>query len=130
MHKLALKGLIEVVRTRYAEGDCPTHRRPSGETLEDAILDLAAEVDKLSASGIGRMHRLCDFLEQPEWIPLDDCKPDDDESVMTFSPDSCDPVCPGFLDAGIWRQLDGLPMQMTITHWMPYPLPPKSTESV
>jgi hypothetical protein len=48
MHKLLLAEIVEMVRQRYSEGDCPTVPRPSGETLEDAILDLAAEVDKLT----------------------------------------------------------------------------------
>ena len=40
MHLSALKAVLESVRRRVAQGDCPTEPPQSVETLEDALLSL------------------------------------------------------------------------------------------
>lgn len=75
MHELLLAEVVKTVRQRYEEGDCPTAPRPSGETLEDAILDLDTEVKRLQklqsdwlslekqySERLGRMAQLCDTV--------------------------------------------------------------------
>lgn len=52
MHILALKEIIGVIRKRYSEGDFPVDPSPSSETLENAILDLADQVDKARLEGM------------------------------------------------------------------------------
>lgn len=47
MHTLELQELIECCRQRESDGDRPRQARPSAERLEDAVLDLASDNDKL-----------------------------------------------------------------------------------
>ena len=61
----------------------------------------------------------------PIWKACKEELPDVDTTVMTYSPDSCDPVYPGFYDGEGWQCLDGMPMQMEVTHWMSFPDPPE-----
>lgn len=61
-----------------------------------------------------------------EWIPCSRQLPDSDESVMTFAPDSCEPVWPGYHDGDRWKDIIGGSMKDgTVTHWMPFPEPPQ-----
>lgn len=50
MHKLVTKGIVEVVKRRYEQGDHPIDPRPSGETLEEVILELATELEAVKAA--------------------------------------------------------------------------------
>ena len=59
------------------------------------------------------------------WIACADEMPDDCTSVMTFSPDSSEPVWPGFHDEQRWIGLDSWPMNCLITHWQHFPEPPE-----
>jgi len=45
MHAKALEAIIAVCRQREQQGDCPTVDRPSAETLEFAVLELANQRD-------------------------------------------------------------------------------------
>ena len=47
MHIIALQELIECCRQRESDGDHPRQERPSVGMLEDAVLDLAADNDRL-----------------------------------------------------------------------------------
>lgn len=43
MHERLLTGVIDAVRKRYDEGDCPVTECPRQEVLENAILELASQ---------------------------------------------------------------------------------------
>ena len=59
------------------------------------------------------------------WIPCEEGLPDSDTNVMTFSPDSNEPVWPGYHDGEIWWDITGLALPARgVTHWMPFPEPP------
>jgi len=46
MHSLAVEQIVSVCLQRLAEGDCPTVEAPGRETLEDAVIELAAQRDR------------------------------------------------------------------------------------
>jgi hypothetical protein len=58
------------------------------------------------------------------WIPCAEELPDSDQSVMTYAPDSSEPVWPGYHDGERWMDLNGIPMQLPVTHWRDFPEPP------
>ena len=60
----------------------------------------------------------------PTWISVEESLPDADISVMTYAPDSSDPVWPGFHDGEAWYSICGLPIIMHVTHWRDFPEPP------
>ena len=43
MHELAIQEVIKICRQREQEGDCPTIKAPSVETLEDVVIQIANE---------------------------------------------------------------------------------------
>lgn len=47
MHPALTENIIERLRTRFAEGDCPTGERPGREMVEFALIELADERQKL-----------------------------------------------------------------------------------
>ena len=51
-------------------------------------------------------------------------KPDTDTTVMTFEPDSVEPIWPGYWDGEDWLDIiTNTPIQPT--HWMQFPDPPE-----
>lgn len=52
MHPLAVKEIVESVRLRAAQGDCPTEPAQSVEVLEQAILEMHADVTRLNSNTI------------------------------------------------------------------------------
>ena len=61
----------------------------------------------------------------PRWIPCAEQLPDSDTTVMTFAPDSNEPVWPAYHDGDQWVDMMGGPItDAAITHWMEFPEPP------
>ena len=58
------------------------------------------------------------------WIACADEMPDDCNSVMAFSPLSCEPVWPSYCDEDGWYDLDGVDFEFPVTHWQNFPAPP------
>ena len=56
------------------------------------------------------------------WIPVTDSLPDDNLTVIIADTD--DPIWFGYREAGAWYDVTGVPLHLTITHWMPLPEPP------
>lgn len=50
MHPMLLNTVVNDVRRRISEGDCPVTQARSTETLEDAVNDLAREVERYKKS--------------------------------------------------------------------------------
>lgn len=61
------------------------------------------------------------------WIPVTEGLPDADTTVMTFEPDSIEPIWPGYYDGEQWKDVMG-DGRIHVTHWMPLPDPPESDE--
>jgi len=67
---------------------------------------------------------------QATWIPCTDQLPDSDQTVITFDPNSNEPVWPGYHDGEQWWCITGLALPaLRVTHWMPLPEPPANTET-
>ena len=58
------------------------------------------------------------------WTEVTDSLPDSDMTVMTYEPDSCEPIWPGWHDGEQWHDING--GQIKPTHWMAFPEPPNS----
>lgn len=59
------------------------------------------------------------------WISCNEQMHDDDTTVMTYAPESNEPVWPACHDGEQWMDLMGAPItDATITHWMSFPEPP------
>lgn len=52
MHHVLAETILEQVRKRFAEGDCPITERPARETVEFALVEIARQRDELQASRI------------------------------------------------------------------------------
>jgi hypothetical protein len=66
-----------------------------------------------------------------KWIKCSDELPDSEITVMTFSPDSNEPIWPAYLggdgEHDVWMDLMGQPVDdAAITHWMHFPEPPEA----
>ena len=59
-----------------------------------------------------------------KWIKCCDQLPDSDTTVMTFEPDSCEPIWPGYHDGEKWQDISG-GGDINPTHWMAFPEPPE-----
>lgn len=56
------------------------------------------------------------------WIPVTESLPDSETTVMTFVPDSNEPVWPGYYSGEQWMDLQGYRMDVdSVTHWMDFP---------
>jgi len=65
------------------------------------------------------------------WIPCSKSLPDSETTVMTFAPESCEPVWPAYHDGEKWTDLMGAPIvDAPITHWMDFPDPPGAAGSL
>lgn len=71
MNKLILEAVVARCRQRIADGDCPTVPATGLETLENAVADLADDVQQLRSE----RSRLLDRLE---YLTTSDCVEDDD----------------------------------------------------
>lgn len=61
-----------------------------------------------------------------QWIPCTQGLPDSETTVMTFAPDSNEPIWPGYHDGDSWFDVAGQPIDdAAITHWMEFPEPPQ-----
>lgn len=59
------------------------------------------------------------------WILCTDALPDTDTTVMTFTPESSEPIWPAYHDGDRWIDVGGCPIDdAVITHWMDFPEPP------
>lgn len=47
MHPIAVWKIVDSVRLRVNQGDCPTEPPHSRETLEEVVLELSAQVQRL-----------------------------------------------------------------------------------
>ena len=59
------------------------------------------------------------------WVACSDQLPGSDTTVMTFDPNSYEPIWPGYHDGEHWQDIDGGVMD-NITHWMAFPEPPET----
>jgi hypothetical protein len=57
------------------------------------------------------------------WIPVERELPDDEETVLLYSPEASEPVWPGFRDGDVWRWADATEAH-GVTHWAPMPAGP------
>lgn len=57
------------------------------------------------------------------WIECKKQIPDSDMTVMTYEPESCEPIWPGYHDGDQWMDINGTPL-CKVTHWMAFPDPP------
>jgi hypothetical protein len=51
--------------------------------------------------------------------------PDACMMLLTYSPESCEPVWPAAFDGVSWVDDYGLPLAPPVTHWMMFPDPPE-----
>lgn len=59
------------------------------------------------------------------WVPASEALPDSDITVMTYAPESNEPIWPAYHDGEQWFDLMGAPIDNErITHWMEFPDPP------
>jgi hypothetical protein len=58
------------------------------------------------------------------WVSCDVEMPDADLMVMTYSPESCEPVWPASFDGVEWVNDYGGPVGPRVTHWRQFPDPP------
>ena len=64
------------------------------------------------------------------WTPCTEQLPDSDQTVITFDPNSNEPVWPGYHDGEQWWCISGLALPApSVTHWMPFPEPPVNTDT-
>lgn len=59
------------------------------------------------------------------WIPVTQELPDEEQTVLVYSPKSDSPVWIGFLDAGQWREVSAELYTEEVTHWAHLPEGPK-----
>lgn len=62
-----------------------------------------------------------------KWIACSDEMPDVDMMVLTFAPDSSEPVWPASFDGESWVDDYGMLLAPPVTHWMMFPDPPEVT---
>lgn len=62
------------------------------------------------------------------WIACSEQLPDDETTVLTYAPDSNEPIWPAYMDGGHWMDINGSFMldSALITHWMAFPEPPEA----
>lgn len=64
------------------------------------------------------------------WIRTKDELPDEDITVMLYVPAASEPVWPGYLsreyDIERWHWVEGRAIPYQVTHWKPFPEPPKN----
>jgi hypothetical protein len=61
-----------------------------------------------------------------KWTKCSDQLPDSETTVMTYAPESNEPIWPAYHDGEQWVDMNGLPLDdATITHWMEFPDPPE-----
>jgi hypothetical protein len=61
-----------------------------------------------------------------KWIFCKDQLPDSDTTVMTWVPESYEPIWPGYHDGDKWMDMDGFPMDAdSVVCWMAFPEPPE-----
>lgn len=53
------------------------------------------------------------------WIPVEECMPDDDLTVMVALKDADEPVWLGWHDENGWHSVDATPI--AVTHWQQMP---------
>lgn len=63
--------------------------------------------------------------ETIKWIPVADSVPDDDTTVLLFTPNAGEPVWLGYRDDNDWRYVDALRVEHKVTHWAEMPEGPK-----
>ena len=66
------------------------------------------------------------MIEQIEWVACSERLPDDDETVLLYTPNDDLDVWPGWRDGDGWRWAShGSPVHDEITHWSPMPAGPR-----
>jgi len=58
------------------------------------------------------------------WKNVDAEMPDDETSVLVYTPADAEPVWIGFHADGKWRCPGGIPLSFAVTHWAHLPEPP------
>jgi hypothetical protein len=59
------------------------------------------------------------------WVECTDHLPDSETTVMTYAPDSNEPIWPAYHDGERWMDMNGHAVDdATVTHWMEFPEPP------
>ena len=59
------------------------------------------------------------------WVSVSLALPDDDCTVMVAIKGDSEPVWLGYIDGGIWTNVDGSPIANPVTHWQHLPAGPK-----
>lgn len=67
------------------------------------------------------------MTETIEWIACADRLPDDDETVLTYTPDmDGEEVLAGYLQGSRWHDWDGNALLDPVTHWAAWPGGPEA----
>lgn len=88
------------------KGDCP------------GTLKFVARV-----SGLERVDRLCNALEQSDWRPVGETLPTPGQMVIFFEPDVAESVWFGYYKDDKWWTIHDEEVY-GVTHWMERPVPP------
>lgn len=65
------------------------------------------------------------MIEQIEWVPVAERLPDDEITVLLYTPVQRGDVWPGWREDGVWRWAGGEPVACEISHWSPMPKGPR-----
>jgi hypothetical protein len=65
------------------------------------------------------------MIEQIEWIACAERLPDDDITVLLYTPVQRGDVWPGWRDGDGWRWANGSTVRDEITHWAAWPAGPR-----
>ena len=111
---------IEKAKT-WMERNPPTERIVDRKIMQSycheypIIRDLLVEVERLTRQ-----------ISISAWNACSDGLPDSDMTVMTYSPDSDEPIWPAYHDGERWFDPTGNEIDdALITHWMMFPEPPE-----
>lgn len=94
------------------------------ETVPAWALRAREEIKRLRAE-VRRLKADLEGHPRVRWKPLLSGLPDEESTVLLYSPGQDEEVWAGFLESGIWHDLGGMPVvNPGISHWAEWPEPP------
>ena len=66
--------------------------------------------------------------ERIEWVDADSDSPDEGVTVLVFSPESSEPVWPGYCEDGQWNWANGGEIDTPVVAWAELPAGPAKNE--
>jgi hypothetical protein len=134
--RVALAGTASLLEEFAAKAKEPPGDGYRERTIEVAVWDMcdaggesvdAFDLDDGEAEAIAQMIR-AQLKQRFGWIPVTERLPDDDMSVMIALRDDADDVWIGWHDGDMGWVCDNGPLGERVTHWMPLPEGPSTTE--